>query len=261
MTVRSIGGSPAHVSASIMCGRLDAIGKDLRALERAGIDSIHVDVMDGSFVPNLTFGPDMVAAMRQSTSMALHGHMMVEQPGTYVRAFADAGLDVYIFHIEATRYPLRLIEEVGEAGMVAGIAVNPSTPLTFLRDISAPYLLIMSVEPGFAGQRWIPSTVDRIRRARDLVGDAVVIGVDGNVSTEKIPIASDAGASLFVCGRPPRRAGRRRHPGLGDTRRLRLARLSAGAIGTSSVRLECRSIRAYLARLGVSPRGKTAASR
>jgi ribulose-phosphate 3-epimerase len=189
-----------HVSASIMCGRLDALGDDLRDLQEAGVDSVHVDVMDGSFVPNLTFGPDMVAAMRQSTTMDLHGHMMVEHPDRYVSVFADAGLDVYLFHIEATRYPLRLIDQITEAGMVAGIAVNPSTPLSFLRDVGAPYLLIMSVEPGFAGQRWVPATLDRIQRARHLIGGAAVIGVDGNVSTEKVRAAASAGASLFVCG-------------------------------------------------------------
>jgi ribulose-phosphate 3-epimerase len=189
-----------HVSASIMCGRLHALGDDLRDLQEAGVDSVHVDVMDGSFVPNLTFGPDMVAAMRQSTTMDLHGHMMVEHPDRYVSVFADAGLDVYLFHIEATRYPLRLIDQIAEAGMVAGIAVNPSTPLSFLHDVGAPYLLIMSVEPGFAGQRWVPATLDRIRRARDLVGETAVIGVDGNLSTEKVRAASSAGASLFVCG-------------------------------------------------------------
>ncbi|MCW2643269.1 MAG: ribulose-phosphate 3-epimerase [Dactylosporangium sp.] len=189
-----------HVSASIMCGRLDELGAELRELEAAGVDSVHIDIMDGHFVPNFTFGPDVVAAINDATTMPLHAHMMVSDPGAYVRPFADAGADVYLFHIESTRYPLRLIEQVTEAGMVAGIAVNPSTPLSFLQDVQAPYILVMSVEPGFAGQRWTPATEDRLKRVRDLVADNVVIGIDGNVTLDRVAGTTPLGVSMFVCG-------------------------------------------------------------
>jgi ribulose-phosphate 3-epimerase len=183
-----------------MCGRLDRLGEDLRELAAAGVDSVHIDIMDGHFVPNFTFGPDVVAAIDDATTMPLHAHMMVEDPAAYVQPFADAGTDVYLFHIEAARYPLRLMEQVTEAGMVPGIAVNPSTPLDFLRDVQAPYLLVMSVEPGFAGQRWQPATEDRLRRVRELVADDVVVGIDGNVSLERVAGTVPLGVSMFVCG-------------------------------------------------------------
>jgi ribulose-phosphate 3-epimerase len=183
-----------------MCGDLGALAEDVRRLADAGVDSFHVDIMDGRFVPNLTFGPAVLAAVRAATALPVHAHMMVENPGQYVDSIADAGADAYFFHIEAERFPLRLIERVVGADMLAGIAINPSTPMDFLRDIEVPYVLVMTVEPGFAGQRRVPASEDRLRRARSLVDDDVVVGVDGNVSLEHARRAKDLGASLFVCG-------------------------------------------------------------
>jgi ribulose-phosphate 3-epimerase len=188
------------ISASIMCGRVGALAEEGRLLAEAGVDSIHVDIMDGHFVPNLLFGPEIVRALDDATDVPLHAHLMVTSPGSYVEPCADAGTDVFMFHIEAEPFPLRLMERVANAGMTPGIAVNPATPLDFLRHLSAPYVLVMSVEPGFAGQKWIASGLDRIAEVRSLVGDDVIIGVDGNVSPEKAALARDAGASLFVCG-------------------------------------------------------------
>jgi ribulose-phosphate 3-epimerase len=126
--------------------------------------------------------------------------MMVSDPGKYVDTIAAAGADLYFFHVEAEPFPLRLIDRVCEAGMVPGIAINPSTPVAHLRDIDVPYVLVMTVEPGFAGQRWASPSGERIRRLRAAVGDHVVIGVDGNVSRERAQEAQGAGATLFVCG-------------------------------------------------------------
>jgi ribulose-phosphate 3-epimerase len=193
-------GGTVDISASIMCGRVGALADEVRLLAKAGVDSIHVDIMDGHFVPNLLFGPEIVRALDEASDVPLHAHLMVTDPGSYVAPCAEAGTDVFIFHIEAEPFPIRLMERVADAGMTPGIAVNPATPLTFLRHVCAPYLLIMSVEPGFAGQKWVPSGLDRVAEARSLVGDDVVIGVDGNVSPEKAELARDAGASLFVCG-------------------------------------------------------------
>jgi ribulose-phosphate 3-epimerase len=190
----------AHVSASIMCGRLGALAADVRELEDANVDSIHIDIMDGHFVPNLTFGPDVVRAIREATRLPLHVHMMVTNPDAHVDRFAEAGADIFLFHIEASRYPIRLMEQVMSAGMRPGISVNPSTPLSFLGDIDAPIVLLMSVEPGFAGQRWVPATAERVARARDLVASETTIGVDGNLTTANAALASKRGATLFVCG-------------------------------------------------------------
>jgi ribulose-phosphate 3-epimerase len=113
---------------------------------------------------------------------------------------AEAGCDVCIFHIEADRYPYRLVKKIGDLGMSPGIAVNPATPIDVVAGFEVPYFLVMTVEPGFVGQRWLPASVDRIRRARSLTGPGTVIGVDGNVSLPNAQLAASAGASLFVCG-------------------------------------------------------------
>lgn len=189
-----------RVSASIMCGRLGELDAELARLELGGVDSIHVDIMDGHFVPNLTFGPTIIEAIRHATTVELHAHMMVTDPQTYVTEIANAGADVYFFHIEAAPYPLRLIEQITQAGMVAGVAVNPSTPLDFLRDVPASVVLMMSVEPGFSGKRWVPATAHRLERARQMLPSDVVIGVDGNVTIENAALAGKLGATLFVCG-------------------------------------------------------------
>jgi ribulose-phosphate 3-epimerase len=188
------------LSASIMCSRLGELANEVRKLEAAGIDSIHVDVMDGHFVPNLTFGPDVVAVLRRVTRLPLHVHMMVSDAGAFVRRFAEAGADTFYFHIEAERYPWRLAGQIEEAGMTPGIALNPSTAVDLIRHIDVPHVLVMAVEPGFAGQRWLPPTVDRVRELSQISCGQVGIGVDGNVSPENAALAKAAGASLFVCG-------------------------------------------------------------
>lgn len=189
-----------HLSASIMCASLTALGDEVRALEGAGIDSIHIDIIDGHFVPNLTFGPDMVKAIRSTTTLPLHVHLMVTEPSWIVESLAKAGCDVCIFHIEAERYPFRLIQRIRDLGMSPGIAVNPATPIDTASVFEVPYLLVMTVEPGFAGQRWLPTSVDRIRQARRFAGHDTVIGVDGNVSLANARLADSVGASMFVCG-------------------------------------------------------------
>jgi ribulose-phosphate 3-epimerase len=142
-----------------MCPSLTALEGEIRALERAGIDSIHIDVMDEHFVPNLTFGPDMVKAIRATTTLPLHVHLMVTDPGWIFAPMADAGCDVCIFHVEADRYPYRLVEKVRDLGMSRGIAVNPAMPIDTASGFEVPYVLVMTVEPRFVGQRWLPASL------------------------------------------------------------------------------------------------------
>jgi ribulose-phosphate 3-epimerase len=191
---------PVHISASIMCADQGALDREVKRLEQAGVDSIHIDVMDGHFVPNLTFGPAAVAAIRRATDLPLHLHMMVANPEDLVPPFAEAGGDLYFFHLEADRYPLRLAATVSRRGMVPGVAVNPFTPIAPLMDLSLSHVLVMAVEPGFAGQSWVPNTDRRIKELRAGVGEKVSIGVDGNVTLDHAATARLNGASIFVCG-------------------------------------------------------------
>lgn len=191
---------PAHISASIMCGDLGSLTEEVARLEQAGVDSIHIDVMDGHFVPNLTFGPGSVRAIRRATRLPLHAHMMVTNPELFVAAFAEEGVDLYFFHAEAEPYPGRLSDVVSRAGMTPGLALNPLTPTAILRGLPMRHVLLMAVEPGFAGQRWIPTTCDRIAEATSVLPGETVIGVDGNVSVQNAVRARAKGASLFVCG-------------------------------------------------------------
>jgi ribulose-phosphate 3-epimerase len=191
---------PVHLSASIMCADLGALGEEAKKLENAGVDSIHVDIMDGHFVPNLTFGPGTVDALRKATRLPLHIHMMVQNPADHVGAFAQAGADLFYFHIESAPSPLRLGSMIVEAGMTPGVAINPFTPLAAVVDVPVPNVLVMSVEPGFFGQRWVPHTAGRLRELRASLPDDVKIGVDGNVSEDNAVLAYENGASVFVCG-------------------------------------------------------------
>ena len=190
----------AHISASVMCGNLGALGEEAKRLEDAGVDSLHIDVMDGHFVPNLTFGPGTVSAIRRATQLPLHVHMMVRNPSDHVRSFAESGAELFYFHAETEPHPLRLSSAITESGMTAGVAVNPFTPLAAVVDLPLTHVLVMSVEPGFAGQRWVPHTARRLRELRAALDDDVTIGVDGNVTEDNAVLAYENGASLFVGG-------------------------------------------------------------
>jgi ribulose-phosphate 3-epimerase len=188
-------------SASLMCARLDRLGEEVTALVEAGIDSFHIDVMDGHFVPNLALTADVVAAIRPLTQLPLEVHLMVEEPGAYVDSMAAAGCDAFIFHMEATRYPRRLMGQVRAGGMRPGVALNPATPVAVLETVADVDLVqVMSVEPGFAGQDWIASSPARVRAIRELCGPRTSILVDGHIDPKTAPLLASAGADAFVCG-------------------------------------------------------------
>jgi ribulose-phosphate 3-epimerase len=188
------------LSASLMCARLAELGPEVRRLDAAGVDSLHVDIMDGHFVPNLALNLDFVRAIRPMTRKPIHVHLMTEDPESYLDGAADAGVDLLFFHLEATTMPLRLAAQIEARGIGAGIALNPSTPLPDLPELlSVPNLLVMAVEPGFAGGSRIRSTPARVAALRER-GYSGSITVDGSIDEETIPPLWHAGANAFVCG-------------------------------------------------------------
>jgi ribulose-phosphate 3-epimerase len=189
------------LSASMMCARLDQLAAEITRLESAGIDSYHFDLMDGHFVPSLGFSTDAIAALRSHTRLPFHVHAMVETPDAYLDAMGNAGCDLYVFHLEATRYPRRMVDRVHDSGMKCGIAINPGTPLDYLDGgHGAEHVLVMGVEPGFAAQRFFAETPGRIAEIRKRIPPTTQVGLDGHVTADTSSAALAAGASLFVCG-------------------------------------------------------------
>lgn len=193
------------IAPSVLAADLLRLEEQVREVEQAGADWIHVDVMDGRYVPNLTFGVGMISALRRVTDLPLDVHLMVVEPEQYLETFADAGAAVFTFHPEATRHVQRLLGAIREQGMRAGLAFNPATPLVWLDEVidNVDLVLIMTVNPGFGGQQFIPAASTKIRRARaalDDRGSAARLEVDGGVTTDTIGAAFGAGADTFVAG-------------------------------------------------------------
>ena len=189
------------ISASILSSDLANLKEELRKIEDAGVDYIHVDVMDGHFVPNITFGPDIVKAIKKHTSLPLDVHLMISEPGKYVKAFIDAGADILIFHVEATKDCLGLIRIIKEAGVKAGISLNPSTPASELKPFieQLDWALVMSVNPGFSGQKFIDTAVEKIKAIKAMRSD-LTVAIDGGINAQTAPSCIKAGVDVLVSG-------------------------------------------------------------
>jgi ribulose-phosphate 3-epimerase len=198
------GGPPGNrglqISASILSADFAALGEAIRAAERGGADRVHVDVMDGHFVPPITMGPIVVEAVRRTTRLPIDVHLMVDAPERHLTAFARAGATSLTVHIEATPDARRALGAIRALGAAAGIALNPATPADVAIDLrdALDLVLVMSVNPGYAGQAFIPSVLPKITRLREACGPHVPIGVDGGVSPETAPAAAAAGATVLV---------------------------------------------------------------
>jgi ribulose-phosphate 3-epimerase len=194
-----------RIAPSILASDFARLGEEVRAVEAAGADIVHVDVMDGRFVPNITLGPAIVAAVRRSTKLPVDVHLMIVEPERYVGDFARAGADRISVHLEATPHLHRVVEQIRELGKKAAVAVNPHTPLTGL-EVVLPELdmvLLMTVNPGFGGQKFIEAVVPKIRALRaeiDRRGLDCDIQVDGGIDSQTAPVVVSAGASVLVAG-------------------------------------------------------------
>lgn len=193
------------IAPSVLSADFLNLGKDIEMLNESEAEWIHLDIMDGRFVPNISFGLPVVQAIRRATTKTLDVHLMIEEPEKYISAFADAGADLLTLHYEASRHLHRAMQQIREAGMCAGVVLNPHTPVELLQDI-LPYLdmvLLMSVNPGFGGQKFIPQVLDKVHRLRSMIdsrGLDVVIEVDGGVNAETAPKLFQAGAEALVAG-------------------------------------------------------------
>lgn len=193
------------IAPSILSADFGELANEVRAVEKAGADVIHVDVMDGHFVPNITIGPLVVAAVRKATKLPIDVHLMIENPQNYIADFVKAGANWVSVHIEEGYHVDRTLNLIKNLGAKAGIAINPGTSLATL-DVIYPiidFALIMTVNPGFGGQKFIPHCKDKIKNLRRIIDDnrySFFIEIDGGVKTDNIKVLSDAGADVFVTG-------------------------------------------------------------
>ncbi len=193
------------IAPSVLSADFARFGEQVLEAVEGGADSIHLDVMDGHFVPNLTFGPPVIKALRQHTDAAFDVHMMVENPERYLPALAEAKADLITVHVEAVRHLHRVVQQIKDAGMLAGVALNPATPVTVLEEILSDLdlVLVMSVNPGFGGQAFIDSSVEKIEQVRRMLderGLTAELQVDGGIGPDNAERVVRAGARMLVAG-------------------------------------------------------------
>ncbi|WP_448384222.1 ribulose-phosphate 3-epimerase [Desulfosoma sp.] len=193
------------LAPSILSADFGRLAEEIQAVERAGADWIHVDVMDGHFVPNITIGPDVVKAVRRATSLPMDVHLMISEPDRYLEAFVEAGADWLGVHVEACVHLHRTVQRIRELGAMAAVAVNPATPLCLVEPIlpHVDMVLLMTVNPGFGGQKFIPSVLSKIRELRRWIDERslpVLLQVDGGVSVDTVDDLVEAGVDVFVAG-------------------------------------------------------------
>jgi ribulose-phosphate 3-epimerase len=193
------------ISPSILSADFARLGEEVKAAEEAGAHMLHVDVMDGHFVPNITIGSAVVASIRKVTGLPLDVHLMIEEPDRYISDFVKAGADILTVHYEASIHLHRTVQMIKESGIKAGVSINPATPVGNLEDIlhAVDVVLLMSVNPGFGGQEFIPRTIEKIEQLRAMIGksgSSPLIEVDGGIKPENARRVADAGADILVMG-------------------------------------------------------------
>ncbi len=193
------------IAPSILSADFGRLAREVADVTAAGADWIHVDVMDGQFVPNITIGPPVVKAVRKATDLPLDTHLMIKNPDDFLEVFAEAGVDFLSVHVEVLPHLHRTIQRIKELGMLPGAALNPSTPLNTIKHVleELDFVLIMSVNPGFGNQYFIPDSLNKIRSLRKMIDESgrdILIEVDGGIKTDNIAEAVQAGVDVFVSG-------------------------------------------------------------
>jgi ribulose-phosphate 3-epimerase len=194
-----------EIAPSILSADFTKLGAEIDAIERGGAEIVHVDVMDGHFVPNITVGLPVVKAVSKATRLVIDTHLMIDDPGLYATQFVDAGADMVSVHVEIDRHLHRTLMSIREKGALAGVAINPATPLSALEEALqfADFVLLMSVNPGFGGQKFIGSSIDKVRRLRSMIdsrGLKTRIEIDGGIDRTNIAEVVNAGAEIIVAG-------------------------------------------------------------
>ena len=194
-----------RIAPSILSADFAALGEAVRAVERGGADLVHVDVMDGHFVPNITIGPPVVRALRRVATVPLDVHLMISDPDRYLEAFVDAGAAMLSVHVEVLPHLHRTIQAIRQLGAQAGVVLNPSTSVTAIEEVAADvdFVLVMSVNPGFGGQAFLPRSESKVRAVRDLLdraGNAAPVEIDGGIDTSNVARVVAAGAEIIVAG-------------------------------------------------------------
>ena len=196
---------PVWIAPSILSADFAALGRDIAAVERGGADLIHIDVMDGHFVPNITIGPPVVRAIQKIATRKLDVHLMIEEPDRYIDDFVDAGASMISVHVEVLPHLHRTLGYIRTRGAKAGVVINPSTPVSSLEDVAGEldFVLVMSVNPGFGGQSFIPHSLEKVRRVKALLsaaGSTAQIEIDGGVDASNVAAIVAAGANILVAG-------------------------------------------------------------
>jgi ribulose-phosphate 3-epimerase len=198
-------GRTIDIAPSILSADFSRLGEEIAAVERGGATILHVDVMDGHFVPNLTVGLPVVKSIAQATELPIDAHLMISEPGRYAQQFVEAGAKMVSVHVEADAHLHRTLTSIKSAGAQAGVVLNPATPIESLGEALqfADYVLVMSVNPGFGGQKFIPTSVDKVRRLRRMIEERKLdtrIEIDGGIDLENIASVITAGAEIIVAG-------------------------------------------------------------